>query len=199
MNLSFQGKLKEVFQQTMCREINKLWPKILSRQFFWGLRQWWPLGTHCWMKVPRLAVPRNPKGPLFSPLYRSWIHAGGLHLPHPPALFVPPWVSIWFVISLFWGSHCGFRTLSAGLGQITCRLLSLLAKSRAQVTPSPQFFPSKRRSLLLFSPGGGKLLLTPLWLEGSGPGMAADGQRVPALTVLGGRHQGHWGAGGDLL
>lgn len=86
------------------------------------------------------------------------------------------------VISLFWGSPHGFSTASTGLGQITCRLFSLLAKSRVQGTP--KHFLKKRKCLLTFSPGG--QIATDTLFGDSDPTMAAEGHKVPALTVCSG-------------
>lgn len=94
------------------------------------------------------------------------------------------------VISLFWDSRCGFSTASTGLGQITCCLFSLLAKSSGH----PQAFSEQEEMLVVFHPGG-KLQLIPL-LRALIQACQHTGHKMPALAVCqeggGGVGMGTW-------
>lgn len=86
------------------------------------------------------------------------------------------------MISLFWGSRCGFSTASTGLGQITCRLFSFLARSLGH----PQAFSKQEEVLVDILPWGWrgrKLLLTPL-LRALIQAWQQTGPEMPALSVL---------------
>ena len=133
------------------------------------------------MKVPRLVVPRNLKGPLFSPPCGARIQVWGAASATPGSF-----------VGASLGEHlvCDFPVLGWPLwllhsvcwsGPNTLQFAFSLGQAQSTGHHHPQHFRSKRISLLLFSPG--RQIAADTSFEGSDPGLAAEGQRVPALTV----------------
>lgn len=193
---SFQGKFKGIFWQTIMSG-SKLWPKILSRQS-WCLRYWWPLGTQRWMRVPRLVLPGDLKGPLICPPRWACIQAQGLPLQYQAALCVLSRraFALWFpcftaTTVAFLSSICWFGPnylqFAFSLGQV----------QRAGYLPPPAF--SKQEAILVALQAWGENytchFVWGLWSRHSSRGAAS----ASSQGVLRGRSRGSWWGRYDLL
>ena len=146
-----RDNLRKSFDRQLCQEVS-CDPRFkvgnlgnLGSGGFWGPSAGWESQGWCFLEIWRAlwsilpAKPGSKHGGCLSNTRQLCLCFLGEHL---LCDFPVSGQALW----LFWAA-------SAGLGQITCSLLSLLAKSRGQGTSHPQHFPSKRLSLLLSRPG----------------------------------------------
>lgn len=133
------------------------------------------------MRVPRLVFPRNLKGPLIYLPRQAWIQARGLPLQYEAALFVLSRQAFALRFPCFRAATVAFLSSIYWFGPNYLQFAFSLGQVQRQGTSHPQHFPSKRLSLLLSRPG---VKITPdISCEGSDPGIAAEGQQVPAPMV----------------